>query len=49
LNDTATAIAKLAAAKDHDKVLEAGFAVYDVCDGCHKCFMSARGRTLIIC
>jgi hypothetical protein len=40
------ATAKIAAAAAHeknvDKVLDAGNAVYEVCDGCHKKYMPAR-------
>jgi hypothetical protein len=40
------ATAKVAAAAAHEKnvdqVLEAGNAVYEVCDGCHKKYMPAR-------
>ncbi len=40
------ATAKVAAAaaheKDVDKVLDAGNAIYEVCDACHKKYMAAR-------
>jgi cytochrome c556 len=40
------ATAKVAAAAAHeknvDKVLDAGNAIYEVCDACHKKYMPAR-------
>lgn len=42
LVDTAQAAASGAREKNVDRVLDAGNAIYEVCDACHKKYMAAR-------
>lgn len=39
---TATSAAQAAHDKNADEIMEAGNAVYEVCDGCHQQYMPAR-------
>ena len=42
LTDSAMHVAELVKTRDVDKVFEAGFAVYDVCDACHNKYLEGK-------